>query len=477
MSGRVGRGAADAQLFELAHQARLVVAGRVLREALLRRHLAGGELRPPLHGGQGGGIVALGLVVGGLAVHAQEPVEHHDLARGHELVLLPARADGDDGLFQFRVGHLGGDGALPHQLVEALLLGVAPGGVDVHVGGADGLVRFLRPLGVGGEAARVHVLFTHRAGYFVARGGQGEVGQVDGVGTHVGDFPVLVEPLRQRHRLRHGVAQLAGGLLLQRGGGEGGGGRLLHGARHDVLDGEPRRAARLEEVRCLLLGGEARVQLRPQLGGVAVLVRSREEGRHAVGRLGAEVLYLALALHDEAHGHRLHAPGRERGSDLAPQHGRELEAHDAVEHAACLLRVDQVEVDVARVLDGGEDGGLGDFVEHDAARAFGLQPQHLVQVPGDGFPLAVLIGGQPHHVGLPGGLLQLGHELLLIGRHLVLRRVAVLEVDVDAPVGQVAHVPEAGHHVVVLPQEFLDGLGLGGRLDDDKILRHILYNV
>ena len=52
---------------------------------------------------------------------------------------------------------------------------------------------------------------------------------------------------------------------------------------------------------------------------------------------------------------------------LAPQHWRQLESDDAVEHAACLLGIDQVHVEMARMLDSLDDGRLGDFVEHDAA--------------------------------------------------------------------------------------------------------------
>jgi len=42
-----------------------------------------------------------------------------------------------------------------------------------------------------------------------------------------------------------------------------------------------------------------------------------------------------------------------------------LVSHQAIKHAAGLLRVDQIAIDVARVLESGVDGALRDFVEGD----------------------------------------------------------------------------------------------------------------
>ena len=73
--------------------------------------------------------------------------------------------------------------------------------------------------------------------------------------------------------------------------------------------------------------------------------------------------------------------------------GRDLVAVEPVEDAPGLLRVDQVEVEVAGVLDGPPDRVAGDLVEdHAPHRDLGLE--HLEQVPGDGLALAVLVSGQ-----------------------------------------------------------------------------------
>jgi hypothetical protein len=57
------------------------------------------------------------------------------------------------------------------------------------------------------------------------------------------------------------------------------------------------------------------------------------------------------------------------------------------------LRVDQIDVQVAGVFGGLQDGRLGDLVEHHPLdRNARLQGFH--QVPGDGFALAVAVSGQ-----------------------------------------------------------------------------------
>ena len=66
---------------------------------------------------------------------------------------------------------------------------------------------------------------------------------------------------------------------------------------------------------------------------------------------GDEALDLALALADELERDRLHAAGGEAAADLVPQERADLVAHQPVEHAARLLRVDHLHVDLARMLE------------------------------------------------------------------------------------------------------------------------------
>ena len=69
--------------------------------------------------------------------------------------------------------------------------------------------------------------------------------------------------------------------------------------------------------------------------GVASVATSDQYSR------GDEFLDLQLAVADEPQRHRLHAAGRTRARQLAPQHRREREADEVIERAAGEVGVDQ----------------------------------------------------------------------------------------------------------------------------------------
>jgi hypothetical protein len=91
---------------------------------------------------------------------------------------------------------------------------------------------------------------------------------------------------------------------------------------------------RLLAIDVMQLGGEAAA--RPSAG--------RRRSSSTRRREGAD---LALALHDEAQRHGLHATGREPLLHGLPEHRAGLVAHQAIEHAARLLRIDLLGVDRA----------------------------------------------------------------------------------------------------------------------------------
>ena len=207
------------------------------------------------------------------------------------------------------------------------------------------------------------------------------------------------------------------------------------------------------------MGLKAGVELGLHLRGAAVGSHQRKDGIHTVVGLALEILYLALTLYNQSDGHTLHTSGRECRLHLAPEHRRELETHQTVEHTACLLCIDQVHIQMTGMLYGIEDSGLGDLVEHDAVGLLLIQAQHLAQVPADGFSLAVFIGSQPHLLGLLGIAAQLGNQFFLL--------VGYVGIYTDFFLLQVAYMPIARHHFVVLSQEFLNGLGLCWALYDN----------
>ena len=96
-----------------------------------------------------------------------------------------------------------------------------------------------------------------------------------------------------------------------------------------------------------------------------------------------------------------------------------------------------------------------------------LLAQFLGQMPCDGFAFAVRVRRQIDVVRGQGQLLQPGENLLLAGNDDVFRLEFVVDIDAQRALGQVFDVPERSFDGEALTQIFLDGLGLGRRLDDD----------
>ena len=414
----------------------------------------------------------------------------HPAGRG-EVTRLTRRGPGvdlDRDAAALGVLHLRRDGPHPDQLVEPVLAAAQAGlrrGLEDLAGRSDRLVRLLGVLHLGGVDPRL-VRQVRRAVQLADLGpGRGDrgVGQRDRVGPHIGDVAVLVQPLRDLHRLRGGHAQLAAGLLLQRGGPER---RIrLAGVRLglDRPDGElrgpevRRQRGRGRSSRWTVLpffSSPLGAKSRPcatrapstatsrdgNMPGLAALA-GVERGVQVPVRRAAERDPLALAVHHHPGGDRLDPARRQLRHDLLPEHRRDLVAVQPVQDAAGLLRVDEVVVDVPRVADGVLDGLRGDLVEHHPLDR-DLRLQLVQQVPGDRLALAVLVCGQVELVGALEQILQLADLRLLVRRHDVQRVEVVLDVDAEPRPGltlvlrrdlvgtlrQVADVAETGlHHV------------------------------
>ena len=145
----------------------------MLRESLGGGNLLGVELLARVYHGQS---LCLGssVVVGRLSVDVQEAVEDGNLASCHEVLFVVADGNVGCGLFHLRVGHLRGDGALPDELVEALLCLCAVDGAVLHICGADSLVSLLRTLGI----CSVLACLAWRIP------GTGEPGELPSMGSH-----------------------------------------------------------------------------------------------------------------------------------------------------------------------------------------------------------------------------------------------------------------------------------------------------
>ena len=229
---------------------------------------------------------------------------------------------------------------------------------------------------------------------------EAEVRKVCGVGTHVCDETRFVKGLCHAHGKRNGESEFVCRFLLQCGGGEGWSGETFCGTFLYAFHGEGCPLALFQESFGLCSIAEVGGQHRLHGCRLSVGIGDGEACGDAVTAFAFEILDFAFAFHDEPYGDTLYAACREIGLHLPPKYRAELETYQAVEHAACLLGIHQVEVDGPRVLDGGEDGGLRDFVEDNAPCIGGVEVEYLCQVPADGLSFAVFIGCQPYGIAL-----------------------------------------------------------------------------
>ena len=180
---------------------------------------------------------------------------------------------------------------------------------------------------------------------------------------------------------------------------------------------------------------------------------------------------LALALNDKAHGHALHTPGGEATAHLFPEQGREAIAHQAVEHAASLLGVDEAHIYLAGVSNGGLYSAWGDLVELDAVDRLAVLPsaRHFAHVPRYGLAFAVGVCCQVNGTSGLHVPFEVLDGLALVAGYDVLGREAVLDIHAKGRLGEVANMAHAGLNDKVAAQVFLDCSGLGRRFDYYKV--------
>ena len=190
--------------------------------------------------------------------------------------------------------------------------------------------------------------------------------------------------------------------------------------------------------------------------------------------LRLERLDLRLPVADHARSDGLHAARGQALLDLHPQQRADLVAHQAVEHAARLLRIDQLLIDGARLLDGALDRLFRDLVEFHAARAVRVDAQDVRQVPGDRLALAVRVGRENDGLGASGLLADALEHLAAAPDRDILGFKVVLNIDAQLGLGQVADVAVGGLHLVRPAQELGDGARLGGRLHNHQLVRRLM---
>ena len=339
--------------------------------------------------------LALLLVVRALLVDRGKAREGHRVAGGAEHLSLAHDVRRDR--VQNRVRHLTCDKARPDQLIQLVLV---RGKVltdlvrqQLNVGRTDGFVRVLR-VSLGSEYARlagIELVAVTPADKTCGGGGR-LIRQTERVGTHIGDqtgqavltqFDAFIQLLRNAHRAAWGHVELAAGLLLQGRGDERRRRAALFLAALDLA--HDKRAAfhrvhhglRLFLVFQLDLAGLVSVIA----GGELAAVRGLQQRLDRPVFFGYERADLVFPVHNQTGRDALHAARGQAALDLAPQEGRQLVAYNAVEDAARLLCVDQIDVNISRMLDPVFDRRLCNLVERHALGILVFELEQLFDMP------------------------------------------------------------------------------------------------
>ena len=136
------------------------------------------------------------------------------------------------------------------------------------------------------------------------------------------------------------------------------------------------------------------------------------------------------------------APGGKAVSDLLPEQRRHRVPDKPVDDAAGLLRVHQVLVDLARVLERLADSRGSDLVESHTAELGLGDLDHVSQMPSDRLALAVEVSREPDVIRRLGLSAEEARLLLRIVRDDVLG-LESLEVDPELRLRKIADMPEA----------------------------------
>ena len=488
--GGIGRRATDALFLHRAHERRLGVARGRLRKVLLRVGFLEVQRLALRKIGQRRERLFL-LVVAPLFIDCRKAGKAQALVRGAEHM---ASAGGLDCRHVIHgVLHLRGDEPAPDELIqpELVLRQVVLDllRVERDVTRTDGFVRVLRAaLGLIAPGRTGIIRRAIAAFDDVARRRERFFRNTQRIGTHIGDetdralardLHTFIKLLRDHHRAARGHVELAGRLLLKRGGDERRRGIALFLAVFHALHRKYLAIHVRDNALHICLTREI------LLFGAAVIVRREAAGfTHAVQQnvqrpvfLRHERADLIFAVHDQPRRHRLHASGGKPAPHLFPEERAELIADDAVKHAARLLRIDQILIDRARLGDRLAHNVLRDLVERDALRLIVRDVQQIFQMPRNCLALAVRVSCEIDVLAVFRGGAQLGNDGFLSGDGVILRLKIVVNIHAHGALLQVAQMPHARLDLIVRSEIFGDRFRLGRRFHDHQICFSVRHEV
>ena len=116
-------------------------------------------------------------------------------------------------------------------------------------------------------------------------------------------------------------------------------------------------------------------------------------GKHLAGRRGGEFRIdrpvflrnkcpnLIFPIDYQTHGNRLHTTGGQSAADFFPQERAELITHQTVQNPACLLGIDQIQIDLVGIAHTCLNAAAGDLVEFHPIVGVHIQMQKLCDMP------------------------------------------------------------------------------------------------
>ena len=310
---------------------------------LFRLHLAGGEPLTLVHGGKDGALILLvgldgiGCRVAPFLIDRAVAVKHHDTAAGAQHDALRCVAHIDGCLVELGGLHLAGNGALPDQVIEALLVIIEVVADFLRraadIGWADGLVSLLRVGSRGAVDPRAvrQIPVAETLADLASHRGQSLASKLHAVCPHIGDqagrlrpdIHALIQLLGDLHGAAGREAELAGRFLLQGRCGERRFRIFADALGLNVDDTQPFGLDGRGGSECLGLRGDVQLAefLAVKMGQPGVEVTSvglAEFGFYRPVFLRVECLDGSFALTDQAQRDRLDAPGGPCARQLAP---------------------------------------------------------------------------------------------------------------------------------------------------------------
>ena len=139
------------------------------------------------------------------------------------------------------------------------------------------------------------------------------------------------------------------------------------------------------------------------------------------------------------------------------------------------------------MLEGFQNGLLGDFVKDHPAHLFFGNVQHLPEMPGNGLPFPVKIGCEIYKISPGGGFSQIVYHVLLVRENFIAGCPAMLGIDAHSlkellilaetggtPAagsgsgsGKIPHVSDTGLYNILGAQNGINGMNLSRRLHNN----------